>query len=181
MSEILLEENSIILASATKMLALGTEASKRMVAGKESKEQDEKGASILTLLTAYRQKSNLGEKQLESLLYCLRGLAEENVYPTINPIVGQLLTYVTSTSSGSGGGTVSLVGVLIDRGNYNASTNFFPAAPLGSGTGGAILRGNLWRVSVSGVLGGVTVEVGAILRALVDDPGQNLVNWIITY
>ena len=69
-----------------------------------------------------------------------------------------------------------VVGLLDDRGNYNASVNTFPAAG-GSGTAGAILKGDLWYISVPGTLGGVAVNVGDSLRALVDTPGQTAGNW----
>lgn len=71
-----------------------------------------------------------------------------------------------------------VVGLWDDRGNYNASTNLFPAAG-GSGTAGAILKGDIWTVSVAGVLGGVAVAAGDTVRALIDVPGQTASNWAI--
>lgn len=44
-----------------------------------------------------------------------------------------------------------VVGLLDDRGSYNASANTFPASG-GSGTAGAILKGDLWYISVAGTL-----------------------------
>lgn len=69
-------------------------------------------------------------------------------------------------------------GLLDDRGNYDASTNLYPTTG-GSGVGGAVLKGDLWFISVAGVLGGVAVEVGDMLRALADTPGQTSTNWAI--
>jgi hypothetical protein len=69
-----------------------------------------------------------------------------------------------------------VVGLLDDRGNYNASVNTFPASG-GSGVSGAILKGDLWFISVAGTLGGVSVPVGASVRALVDSPVQINANW----
>ncbi len=69
-----------------------------------------------------------------------------------------------------------VVGLLDDRGNYDASVNTFPATG-GSGTAGAILKGDLWRISVAGTLGGTAVTIGDTLRALVDTPGQTAGNW----
>ena len=69
-----------------------------------------------------------------------------------------------------------VVGLLNDRGSYDASTNLYPATG-GSGTAGSILKGNLWAVSVAGTLGGVSVGVGDWIRALVDSPGQTASNW----
>ena len=71
-----------------------------------------------------------------------------------------------------------VVGLLDDRGNYDASTNLFPATG-GSGVAGAILKGDLWFISVAGILGGVLVPIGASVRALVDTPGQTSTNWNI--
>jgi hypothetical protein len=69
-----------------------------------------------------------------------------------------------------------LVGVLNDRGNYDASTNLFPSTG-GSGGAGAILKGDLWFISVPGTLNGVPVAVGDSVRALVNTPGQTGANW----
>ena len=72
----------------------------------------------------------------------------------------------------------SVTGLLDDRGNYNASGNVFPSSG-GSGTAGAILKGDLWYISVAGTLGGTSVVVGSSVRALVDTPGQTSTNWSI--
>lgn len=72
-----------------------------------------------------------------------------------------------------------VAGLLDDRGNYNASVNTFPAGG-GSGTAGAVLKGDLWTVSVAGTLGGNAVTVGDVVRALTDTPGQTSANWAIT-
>lgn len=72
-----------------------------------------------------------------------------------------------------------VVGLLDDRGNYDASTNLYPATG-GSGTAGAILKGDLWRISVAGTLGGVAVTPGDQIRALVDTPAQTAGNWAVT-
>jgi hypothetical protein len=71
-----------------------------------------------------------------------------------------------------------VVGLLDDRGNYDASTNLFPSTG-GSGTAGALLKGDLWYISVSGTLGGQIVDVGDSIRALTDAPGQTSGNWDI--
>lgn len=70
----------------------------------------------------------------------------------------------------------ALTSVLHDRGNYDASTNVFPSTG-GSGTAGAIKKGDLWYISVAGTLGGVAVNVGDTIRALTDAPGQTAANW----
>jgi hypothetical protein len=72
-----------------------------------------------------------------------------------------------------------VVGLLDDRGNYNASTNLFPTTG-GSGTAGAIKKGDLFTISVAGTLGGNAVTPGDVIRALSDTPGQTAANWAIT-
>jgi len=71
-----------------------------------------------------------------------------------------------------------VAGLLDDRGNYDASGNIFPSTG-GSGTTGAIMKGDLWFISVAGTLGGVVVAVGDLVRALIDSPGQTAGNWNI--
>ncbi|OXA71733.1 hypothetical protein B0A67_10280 [Flavobacterium aquidurense] len=71
-----------------------------------------------------------------------------------------------------------VVGLLDDRGSYNASVNSFPTTG-GSGPGGAILKGDIWYVSVPGTLGGKTVLVGDSFRALTDSPAQLNASWSI--
>ena len=71
-----------------------------------------------------------------------------------------------------------VTGLLDDRGNYDASGNVFPSSG-GSGTAGAILKGDLWYISVGGTLGGTSVVIGSSIRALTDTPGQTSSNWSI--
>ena len=73
----------------------------------------------------------------------------------------------------------AVVGLLDDRGNYNASGNVFPSSG-GSGAAGAILKGDLWTISVGGTLNGIAVTAGDVLRALADTPGQTGSNWVVT-
>lgn len=65
-----------------------------------------------------------------------------------------------------------------DRGNYDASVNLYPSSG-GSGTAGAVLKGDIWTVSVSGTLGSTAVTPGYTVRALVNTPGQTAGNWAI--
>lgn len=73
----------------------------------------------------------------------------------------------------------AVAGLLDDRGNHDASSNTFPSSG-GSGTAGAILKGDLWTISVAGTLGGVAVTIGDVIRAKVDAPGSTSSNWVIT-
>lgn len=72
-----------------------------------------------------------------------------------------------------------VVGLIDDRGNFDASGNAFPSSG-GSGSAGAILKGDLWLISVSGTLGGSAVIAGDQIRALTNAPGQTSGNWAIT-
>lgn len=71
-----------------------------------------------------------------------------------------------------------VVGLWDDRGNYDASVNAFPTAG-GSGTAGAVLKGDIWTISVAGTVGGVAVAIRQTVRAMVDTPGQTVGNWAI--
>jgi hypothetical protein len=71
-----------------------------------------------------------------------------------------------------------IVGLWNDRGNYDASTNVFPSTG-GSGTAGAIAKGDIWTVSVAGTVGGVLVNPRETIRALINNPGQTANNWAI--
>jgi hypothetical protein len=75
----------------------------------------------------------------------------------------------------------SVAGLLDDRGSYTPSVSSPGAYPStgGSGTAGAIMKGDLWFVSASGFLGTTAVAAGATVRALVNAPGQTDANWNI--
>lgn len=72
----------------------------------------------------------------------------------------------------------AVVGLLDDRGSFDASGNVFPSTG-GSGSAGAIKKGDLWFISVAGTLGGSPVSIGDSIRALADSPGQTASNWAI--
>ncbi len=71
-----------------------------------------------------------------------------------------------------------VVGLWDDRGNYDASGNVFPSSG-GSGSAGAIKKGDIWTISVAGTLGGHAVTAGDTVRALIDTPGSTDANWAI--
>lgn len=72
-----------------------------------------------------------------------------------------------------------VVGLWDDRGNFDASVNAYPSSG-GSGTAGAIKKGDIWTVSVAGTLPtNQVVELGDTVRALVDTPGNTQANWAI--
>jgi len=72
-----------------------------------------------------------------------------------------------------------VIGLLDDRGNYDASANTFPTTA-GSGASGAILKGDLFTISVAGTLGGANVTVGDVIRALINTPAQVSSNWAVS-
>lgn len=73
----------------------------------------------------------------------------------------------------------NLVAGLLDyRGAHDASSNLFPSTG-GSGTAGAIAKGDMFIISVAGTLGGTAVQIGDSLIASIDTPGQTASNWNI--
>lgn len=164
MAEILTEENSIILAATQKMVSEGFAAAQLILNGEEAYIEDESANKILTLLTVYKRKTDLEDKELEAILFCLKDLSEEDVFPTISPVVGLPIVYVEA---------ISTDGYWRDQGSYDASTNLFPSVN--------VRKGYTWNIGVSGVLAGVSVDPGAVIRALANNPGQILSNWAITY
>ena len=71
-----------------------------------------------------------------------------------------------------------LVGLWDDRGSYDASGGNYPTVN-GSGTGGAILKGDIWTVNVPGTIYGIDVHIGDTIRALDNIPGQTPANWAL--
>lgn len=112
--------------------------------------------SLAGLQTRFSLKENISNKAIDFT----------TVNNTLYPTVLAVKTYADGL----------VVGLLNDRGSYDASTNLYPSTG-GSGTGGAIKKGNLWAISVPGTLGGVAVGVGDWIRALIDSPGQTASNW----
>ena len=69
---------------------------------------------------------------------------------------------------------------LRDCGNFDASGGAYPSTG-GTGVAGAIVKGNMWRISVAGTLPtGVIVGVGDWIRALIDSPGNTQANWAVS-
>jgi len=70
-----------------------------------------------------------------------------------------------------------VAGLLDLRGAYDASVNAYPSSG-GSGTAGAILKGDTWIISVAGTLPtGQAVSVGDVIFAIIDTPGNTQANW----
>lgn len=70
-----------------------------------------------------------------------------------------------------------VVGLWDDRGSFDASVNTFPTTG-GSGTAGAILKGDIWTISVAATSGPLNgIPIGSTVRAMVDTPAQTVGNW----
>lgn len=67
-------------------------------------------------------------------------------------------------------------GMWQDRGNFDASSGAFPSTG-GSGTAGAVMKGDQWVISVGGTLGTHVLNAGDSIRALVNTPGSTSTNW----
>jgi hypothetical protein len=89
MTEVRTEENAIILASATRLVSVGREAAALILDGKDVDEQYTTGFNIITLLEAYKMRSELSDVEIDGLLYCLRQTSDADFFPTTNPIVGK--------------------------------------------------------------------------------------------
>jgi len=104
----------------------------------------------------------------------------------IIPLAGALkadITYVNSQdastlASANAYSDSLVVGLWDDRGTYDASVNLYPSTG-GSGTAGAILKGDIWTISVEGVIDGYSIKTRQTVRALIDSPGQTSSNWAI--
>lgn len=75
------------------------------------------------------------------------------------------------------------LGVEHFRGTHDASSGAYPVAGTGSGIAGAIQAGDEWVISGSGTLtrpfGDMIVEVGFILKSIVNTPGSTPSNWLV--
>jgi hypothetical protein len=74
-----------------------------------------------------------------------------------------------------------VVGLVDDRGNFTPSATSPGGYPTtgGSGTSGAIKKGDLWFIDAVGYLSTTPVVIGTSVRALTDAPGQTAANWNI--
>jgi len=138
----------------------------------------------LELIFASYSRSQGGGSGTVQSVTALNPLAVNNsdpANPVLNvttPEVAQLYA-TTAENNAKSYADALVVGLLDDRGNYDASTNLFPSTG-GSGTSGTVLKGDLWTVSVAGTLGGISVGIGDVVRALVNTPGQTSSNWVVT-
>ncbi len=98
-----------------------------------------------------------------------------NFYKRTPLVVNFRIDTPVETGSAAAPGTL----IMMEDG-FDASTGLYPAAPLGSGTAGAIMRSNAFLVTTPSVADGsndVKFPTRCILVALVDNPGQMDANW----
>ena len=88
-------------------------------------------------------------------------------FPNTNGIIA-LESYVNDTIN-------ALPSVFRPGGNYDASVGTFPTT--GTGTAGAVRRGDTYNVSVAGTIGGQAYDIGDNFYANVNNPGQTTGNW----
>lgn len=134
-------------------------------------------ARLSDLLVYIAANVNINESQVTGLSADLAAKA-----PLASPTFTGHVTVPTPTLGGDAAtkdyADGLVVGLWDDRGSYDASGNVFPSTG-GSGSSGAILKGDIWTVSVAGTLGGVPVQVGDTVRALINTPGSTAGNWSV--
>lgn len=144
---------------------------------------------IFEMLTALSQEFStaLGDKApLES-----PSLTGDALAPTREP--GDNSTHIATTAYADDAASTAqtnaegyadglVVGLWDDRGTYDPTPGTWPtSADNGSGVDGAILKGDIWSISTTGTLtGGVSVNVGDVIRALVDGAGNTTTDWGVT-
>ena len=104
------------------------------------------------------------------------GFTPENVSNKATDLTSYDNTHYPTTKAVQDAITNAVAGLLDYRGGYNASVNTFPTTG-GSGTSGALLKGDFWFCTVAGTLGGTTVKVGDMIISKVDSPAQTSSNW----
>ncbi len=72
----------------------------------------------------------------------------------------------------------AVVGLLNDRGSYDPISGQYPTTG-GSGVGGAVRKGDIWYISATGTINGISVTAGSSVRAIANSPGQSDANWDI--
>ena len=105
------------------------------------------------------------------------GLIQNSGYKVSN-IIDSSTTNLSTTYAVQQAISNALSGSGIFIGGYDASGDTYPTT--GSGTSGAVMKGDWWTITTQGTLGGVTAPVGSTLRASIDSPGQTSSNWVLT-
>ena len=124
--------------------------------------QDDVGDGTTNKQYSATDKSKVGTAEITTNKATDFTTVNNTLYPTVQAVNNAIGTAVT--------------GLLDYRGSYDAHLNTFPATG-GSGTAGAILKGDFWMCSVAGTLGGTAVTAGDLIIALQDTPAQTAGNW----
>jgi hypothetical protein len=101
----------------------------------------------------------------------------------INPLTGKFDYYQDTASSLQEAKDYAdsiVIGLLDDRGSFTPAGSYPTTG--GSGTAGAIMKGDVWYITglgsgVTSTIGSVDVKNGDTIRALTNTPGQTAANW----
>lgn len=101
---------------------------------------------------------------------------KENISNKVTDLTTNDNTHYPTTAAVQNAINNSVIGLADYRGAYDCSSNVFPTTG-GSGLAGAVVKGDFWRCSVGGTLGGTVLTAGDLIIALVDTPAQTSTNW----
>jgi hypothetical protein len=165
-------------ASATDSAATASARAGDAAASAASVVRD--GSGGVAGLTGYAINIWNSVKSFKSLL-SFADLTEDrsHVLPNKSGTVALLDDVTTALSSANAYSDGLVVGAWDDRGSWSAVATTYPTTG-GRGVGGLPVKGDLWTISAAGTLaGGVVVNIGDVLRAIVDTPGQAAANWAV--
>lgn len=98
-----------------------------------------------------------------TVLTTLSGSEDNTSIPTSKAVNDRIAALITA------------LGAMV--GDHDASGGSFPTT--GTGSGGAIVKGNYWYITVAGTLGTHEVNIGDVLYAKVNAPGSTSTNWFV--
>src|SRR5215216_4300108 len=164
MSLITEQRDGIVYLANLKVVEYGQIASEERLNGTEPTEAMSEGKKILDLLYALNNESQMTEKEVEGILYCLRTLVGEfDSFPSIIPPQGQRPIYLLQDPSGGAG--AAPVGeqyvVLTLTGNLPNARRLQPSGIItlsDAGAGGDIVIGT--NVAASRLIGRYAATAG---------------------
>lgn len=116
-----------------------------------------------------------------NVVYKTGGNVIEDTNEFTEPVIGVPATapeHLTPLSQVRTEIQTATLGLWDDRGGYTVVANEYPTTG-GSGVSGAILKGDIWTISGTGLIGSIEVEAGDTVRALIDSPTQSPSDWNI--
>lgn len=119
--------------------------------------------------------TNTGDETIYSIISKL-GYTPENTSNKVTDLSTNDNTHFPTTQAVQSAITSAVTGLLNYRSGYDASVNLYPSSG-GSGTSGAIKKGDFWFVTVAGTLGTTVVKVGDMVVSNTNTPGQTSSNW----